>query len=326
MSAPEAWAIAQTHTTLAERFARMPWTPKAAPGADVQDVGDGVAVVSILGSLLKRGSGLYELPGTVDYRSALRGLARDGSVSRIVLVFDSPGGEVSGVDDFAQEVARAAKRKPVIAYCEDLCASAAYWVASQATEVYANRSARVGSIGVYSIIYDDSEAAAKEGVRTYVVKSTEFKGAGAPGVPVTDEQLADVQRLVDETHQAFTSAIRAARPKVNTAAFDGRTYGAREARNLGLIDGVKTLDAVLNAKPASQSDSKQRAAVTHRATTTHTEVQTMTATEQVEARIAAAVAAGATRSDVIRALQKADPELVARWCSEVTAAAKGGAR
>lgn len=332
MSAPEAWAVAASHAGLVEQFARMPWSPKAAPGVGAQYLDNGVAVLTICGTLLKYGSGLFALPGMIDYRSELRRLARDEHVQKVVLVFDSPGGEVAGTDDFAEEVRAVAKRKPVVAYCEDLCASAAYWVASQCTSVYANRAARVGSIGVYSVVHDDSEAASKEGVRVHVVRSADFKGAGAPGTPVTDEQLADVQRLVDGTHQAFVGAVRRARPGVNTAAFDGRLYSAREAQRLGLIDDVRRLDTIiLNAKPASASQSKpkQRAAVTHGATATHTEVQTMTATEQVETRIAAAVAAGQTRAEAIHALQKADPELIAQWCTEATAAAKaakGGAR
>ncbi len=202
------------------------------------------AVVDVVGTITKYGSSMSMLEyGAVGLRKSLRRAAADPNAKQIMLVLDSPGGSVSGVDDLAEEVVRAAKRKPVIAYCEDLCASAAYWVASQATEVYANRGALVGSIGVYSVIYDDSEAAAKEGVAVHVVKSAEFKGAGVPGAPVTDEQLADWQRMIDDTHNQFRDAVMRGRglseeqfAKVAT----GQVWSAKEAVKLGLIDGVTT--------------------------------------------------------------------------------------
>lgn len=202
------------------------------------------AVIDIIGTITKYGSSMSMLEyGAVGLRRSIRRAVADTNTKQILLVIDSPGGSVAGVDDLAEEVARAAKRKPVIAYCEDLCASAAYWVASQAREVYANRSALVGSIGVYSIVYDDSQAAADAGVKVHLIKSAEFKGAGEPGVPVTDEQLADWQRIIDDTHSQFRAAVMRGRD-MSAEQFEkvatGQVWKAEKAVKLGLIDGVTT--------------------------------------------------------------------------------------
>ena len=200
------------------------------------------AVIDVLGTITKYGSSMSALAhGAIGVRKSIRRAAADPNAKQIVMVFDSPGGTVAGIDDLAEEVRRATAKKPVIAYCEDLCASAAYWIASQCTEVYANRSAIVGSIGVYMLVYDDSEAAEKEGVKAHLVKSAEFKGAGAPGVPVTDEQLAEWQRQVNEVHEQFRAAVTRGRG-LTAEQFDavatGQVWNAKEAVKMGLIDGV----------------------------------------------------------------------------------------
>lgn len=207
------------------------------------------AVIDVLGSITKYGSSLSGMAyGTIGVRKAIRRAVADPNAKRILMVFDSPGGTVAGVDDLAEEVRKAAKSKPVLAYCEDLCASAAYWVASQATEVYANRSAVVGSIGVYMLVYDDSEAAAKEGVKAHLIKTSEFKGAGAPGLPVTDEQVSEWQRQINGVHAQFRQAVMRGR-KLSAEQFEavatGQVWEAKEALKLGLIDGVVAYDQLV---------------------------------------------------------------------------------
>lgn len=317
----EVWAVAPSHRALVEEYARAAWRPGVAPGVDMEPLDNGTALVHITGTLTKYGSGWLGVPGTTAYRSMLRALARDAQTKRIVMLFDSPGGSVAGVDDLAEEVRLAARKKPVIAYCEDLCASAAYWVASQAREVYANRSALVGSIGVYSIVYDDSQAAADAGVKVHLIKSAEFKGAGEPGVPVTDEQLADWQRIIDDTHSQFVAAVMRARPGVDSKSFDGRVHHAAQARKLGLIDGVKGLDEVL-ADSTGKANTSASASASATSITTYVAqaVQKVSATERVNALIAEGVGRGETRAHVIGALAQTHPELMRAWCDEKTAA------
>ena len=166
-----------------------------------------VAVVEILGVLTK--------PYMVEIRLRIIALASDDSVREIVLLIDSPGGHVAGANDLALAIRQARTVKPVHAFCEDLCASGAYWIASQATEVVVNPTGEIGSIGVFNLIADVSELEKNLGIKTYVVSTGALKTTGLG--EVTDEQIDAVQQTVNELGRQFMMAIRRGREKRITA-------------------------------------------------------------------------------------------------------------
>lgn len=216
---------------------------------------DGIAVIEIVGMMTKFGSSLSDTPGSVTLRKAVRNAAADNAIRGILLRFDSGGGMVAGTDDLAQDVARANTIKPVVAYIEDMCASAAYYVASQCGRVVANVSAIIGGIGIYAAIQDFSAAFAEQGVKVHVIKSAELKGAGEEGTKITDAQLAEFQRAVDSFADLFVTAVARGRGmsvKKAKALADGRVHVGAEAIPLGLIDAVETLDEAM-------ADLQQRA-------------------------------------------------------------------
>ncbi len=143
---------------------------------------DGVAVIPMSGPLFKGGS-KFSSASTVDVRRAVRQARDDPEVRGILLHIDSPGGHVAGIQELADEVRATDKVKPVHAHLDDLGASAAYWVASQARHVTANATAQVGSIGVVAIVEDSSGAAELQGVKVHVVATGERKGDFVPGAP-----------------------------------------------------------------------------------------------------------------------------------------------
>jgi len=225
---------------------------------------DGVAVVELFGTMTKYGSSLSGAPGSQDLAGAIGELAGRDDVRAIVLRIDSPGGTVAGTGDLADAVHAAAQRKEVVAVIEDLAASAAYWVASQASTVVANPSAYVGSIGAYTVLRDWSGADAARGVRTHVVRSGRYKGVGEPGAAIDTDDLADVQRVVDAAHGLFVAAVARGRgtrlsgEQLEDLA-DGRVWIAGEAVGLGLIDQVGTFETVMGGLvPAKQKARKPR--------------------------------------------------------------------
>ena len=214
-------------------------------------VGEGVAAIRLDGTLGKAASKFVDT-STAFVRRGLRSALADPAVASILLIVDSPGGYVAGTEDLAADVAAANELKPVVAYIEDLGASAAYWIASQAGRVFANGSARIGSIGVFAVIEDSSKAMEAEGVTVHVISTGPLKGAGAPGAPVTDEHLAAWQAEIDDDFARFAAGIRRGRGmsgKQVEAVSTGGTWGADAAKGLGLIDGVKPLDAVIAGMP-----------------------------------------------------------------------------
>jgi lambda family phage portal protein len=210
--------------------------------------GKQLAMIQVVGTLAK-GESSFGGTSSVQLRRDIRQAASDPNVSGILLAIDSPGGTVAGTADLAADVRAAASKKPVFAHIDDLGASAAYWIASQAERVTANApTALVGSIGTIMTVYDASAAAEAEGVKTLVFATGPLKGAGTPGSAVTDEQRSYFQGIVDATQASFDKAVRTGR-RLNSAQMSAvRTGGvwlASEAQQLGLIDAIQPLEKTL---------------------------------------------------------------------------------
>ncbi len=199
-----------------------------------------VAVVELSGTLDK--------PTMVALRTMMFDLAADEGVAEVVLIIDSPGGTLAGTNDLAAAVAYCRSRKPVSVAIEDLGASAAYWIASAASQVYVNPTGGVGSIGVYVVLADASEMFRKAGVEFIVVRSGTQKGAGLYGAKVRGEDLESIQSVVDHHARSFVAAVargrRMSTQRVSDVA-DGRLLIGEQAVAAGLADGVKTVEEVL---------------------------------------------------------------------------------
>jgi signal peptide peptidase SppA len=220
-----------------------------APRASQRERAGKVGFVSLLG-VLSKGHNPFEGSSTLQARRELRQAVGDPSVKAIVLLIDSPGGTVAGTQDLASDVREAAKIKPTIAHIDDLGASAAFWIASQASAIYANApTALVGSIGTIMTLYDMSEAAAKAGIKPIVVSTGPMKSAGIPGTKVTAPQVSYLQKLANEMQSEFDAAVRSGRKKMKSAdlakARTGEVFTARRAIELNLIDGIQSLEKTI---------------------------------------------------------------------------------
>lgn len=225
----------------------------------------GTALIDIDGPMMK-GFSKFGGASSVFTRRALRMAAADGDAKNILLTIDSPGGHVAGTQSLADEVRAARAIKPVHAQIDDLGASAAYWVASQAESISANRTARIGSIGVVAVVYDESKKFSAEGVKVHVVATGPYKGSFAEGTEVTPDQLAELQREVDALNAHFLAAVRDGRgmkPSEVKALADGRVHIAKDAKDLGLIDHVRSADETMAAlaEKAAAVGRRRRVAV-----------------------------------------------------------------
>lgn len=228
----------------------------------------GIAVTDLRGMMTKYGSSLSPLPGgTLGLQRTLRAAYADPSVLGMVLRIDSPGGNVAGTGALARDVRKISETKPIVAFIEDIGASGAYWVGSQAAQLVAGEEAYVGSIGVYAIVDDWSALFAKEGVKRHVIRAGAFKGAGTQGTEITAEQLAEFQRHINEVNGLFVKAVAGGRRMEFEQAMqlsDGRIHLAAQAKKLGLIDAVGSFEqAVKTAKRLSGDRSQGRSKAAH---------------------------------------------------------------
>ncbi len=270
MRAQQLWDAARAVDMMAHAAEEPPKLQSALRIEQAQN-GRSVAVVRIAGPMMKPQSS-FGGTSTVQARKDIRQAVADPNVSAIMLEIESPGGTVAGTSELASEVIRAKAAKPVWAQIDDLGASAAYWVASQADKVFANAdTAHVGSIGTYLPMYDMSGLAEREGVRTLVFATGPLKGAGVRGAKITDEQAEYFQQLVNDTQRAFDLAVQVGRGLTDQQLADVRTgavWTAPQAKKRGLIDGIqpgeKTRDdlARVAAKGRMKSEGDGRPVVT----------------------------------------------------------------
>ncbi len=175
---------------------------------------------------------------SIDKVSALLAAAdKDPDCERIVMVFHSPGGTVTGIPELAAKIRDVGTRKPVIAYTDGTCCSAALWLASQADTFLCSPSSMVGSVGVRCMVLDQSERLAKEGLKAESITSGKYKDMGANHRPITDDERKMMQARVDSIGKAFRAALTASRT-IAAEDMEGQTFSGEEAAAKGFVDGL----------------------------------------------------------------------------------------
>lgn len=208
----------------------------------------GFAIIPIFGVMEYRLSWIAALFGggtsTFDLIQAVRDQRLNKDTTGIVLHVDSPGGEVTGMEELAEEIRRAAQAKPVIAVVDGLAASAAYSATSQASEIWASPSSEVGSIGVFAVHFDESGALERRGVKPTIISAGKFKTEANPFEPLADSARAEMKRRVDEVYAQFVRDVargrRVSDSQVRENYGQGRVVTAAQAQRRGMIDQVRS--------------------------------------------------------------------------------------
>lgn len=217
-----------------------------------------VAVIPVTGLLVPRSLSTWfgTIGGQDGLRRTISAAARNPDVSAIVLDVDSPGGIVAGTAETAETVRAAAASKPVVAVANPLAASAAYWIAAQASEVVAVPGADVGSIGIVVAHQNVSRLQERMGVETTLIRAGKYKAEANPFEPLGEEARAAIQERVDAAYAAFVDDVARGRKTTAKAVREGfgegRVVEARRALSLGMVDRVATLDAVVAALAANR--------------------------------------------------------------------------
>lgn len=213
---------------------------------------NGIAIVPVEGALARKPD-VFELAygGIEDSQRVLdmvEGAASNAEVSGILLNIDSPGGFLTGGPEIADAVKYAGKLKPVVAWTGGMMASLAYWIGSQAGTVIASRSAIVGSIGVYTALYDYSKYLEALGVKVEVIKNKEaaFKAIGMVGTSLNDEQRSHLQERIQASFSEFRRTVKSARPGVADESMRGQVFTGMEAKNAALVDRVGDMNFALS--------------------------------------------------------------------------------
>jgi capsid assembly protease len=223
-------------------------------GDNQSEAAGGVGLIPLYGPIFPKANMMTEMSGATSleaFRSDFAMLLNDPRVETIVMDIDSPGGSAFMVPETADFIYEATKVKPVIAVANSMAASAALFLGSQASEFYVTDSGLVGSLG--TILAHDSIEGLQEkaGIKTTLITATDspYKAELAAEFDLSAEALAEAQKMVDQINDGFVNAVARGR---NTTVTDvkanygkGRVLTAKDALAVGMVDGIKTLDAVL---------------------------------------------------------------------------------
>lgn len=219
--------------------------PAAMRGYDVTP--EGIAIISVIGTLVRRTVGLEAQSGLTSYTTIGQQLAEaaaDPNIKAILLDIDSPGGEAGGAFDLADQIYTARKAKPIWAVANEEAFSAAYAIAAAASKIYVSRTGGVGSIGVIAVHLDQSQAEADAGLKYTAIYAGAHKNDLSPHEPLSDPARAALQTEVDRVYELFVSTVMRTRGLTQEAIKSteaGLFFGA-DAVSTGLADKLGTFD------------------------------------------------------------------------------------
>jgi signal peptide peptidase SppA len=176
------------------------------------------------------------------------------SAPAVALIVDSPGGSPVQSHLIYKRIRALAveKRKPVLVFVEDVCASGGYMIACAGDEIIVDPASIVGSIGVVTAGFGFVEAMRKLGVERRVYTSGESKVILDPFQPEKPDDVARLKAIQEEVHDHFIEIVRTRRGDVlakdRPEIFSGEFWSGRTAVSLGLADRAGDLRAVLRER------------------------------------------------------------------------------
>lgn len=224
----------------------------------------GVALLRLSGVMAPKANLFSQVSGGISTQQAIRQLESADADSRVrstVLAMDTPGGNVLGVPEFADTIRELSARKPIVVHSSEQLCSGGYWAGSAANAIYISSPVvTVGSIGVV-IDRNFNPSATTQQESVFAGK---YKRISKPNEPLSPEARALVQEDVDYVYTLFIDTVASNRgvtiEQVLENMADGRIFRGQQAIDAGLVDGVSTLDALLESMatdPAAYSTRRK---------------------------------------------------------------------
>lgn len=214
----------------------------------------GVTVIRMEGTMVTGLDSGADTIGSEVVGGELRDAADDPMIEAIVLRVNSPGGTPAAAQEIIRDLDYARSKKPVVVSMGDLATSAAYYVSVHADRIYANPDTFTAGVGVIWTFSDISRFNEKEGFNVSTVKSGSKKDMGSTARPITDEEQAYAQKIVDDSFENFISDVTSRRSIARSEIDDGRVIRGADAIRLNIVDEIGNLnDAINGAKKIAES-------------------------------------------------------------------------
>lgn len=236
--------------------------------------GGGVGVLSLYGPVFPKANLMTMLSGATSleaFTSDMQELLDDKDVKQIVVDFDTPGGTSDLVEETGDFIREARGIKPIYGIANTFAGSAGLWLLSQTSKAYSTPSGKVGSLGVYTTHEDYSAQDEKLGRKITIVSAGKYKTALNPHEPLSEEGKAYMKEDVDELMGIFVNAVAKGRglsaDHVIKNFGDGKMLSARKAKDVNMIDGVISMNDLLDQlveKNYATTSSSVRSSLAHK--------------------------------------------------------------
>lgn len=208
------------------------------------DTSDEIAIIYAQGDI-ESGEGDVNVIGEGAMRRSIIEARDNEDVKAIVLRIDSPGGSALTSDLIWREIELAKKIKPVVVSMGNYAASGGYYIACNASKIFAENNTITGSIGVFGILPNFSGLSTKMGIYSEQVNTHQNAGNYNPFAPIDEKFKAVTLEGVEKVYSTFVSHVAKGR-KMTFAQVDaiaqGRVWTGSEALKLGLVDKIGGLD------------------------------------------------------------------------------------
>lgn len=222
----------------------------------------GVALLRLSGVMSPKSNLFARVSGGISTQLAtlqLESAVVDARVRSILIAMDSPGGNVIGVPEFADTIFEIAQQKPVVVHTTEQLASAGYWAGSAANAVYI--SGPVVPVGSIGIVIDRSYNP-NSPTREESIVAGKYKRIAVSNEPLSAESRAIVQADVDYVYTLFVDTVAKHRGVTSEQVLehmaDGRVFRGQQAIDAGLVDGVSTLDALMEQMASNPAQFSTR--------------------------------------------------------------------
>jgi len=209
---------------------------------------DKIAIIYAQGEI-GSGEGDVNEIGEGSMRRSLREARLDDHIKAVVLRIDSPGGNALTSDLIWREIENTKKVKPVIVSMGNLAASGGYYIACNATKIFAENNTITGSIGVFGLLPNFTQLTSKMGINSEQVSTNTNAADYSIFKPLTENYKAFAQEGVEKIYSTFVSRVAAGR-RMTFAQVDaigqGRVWSGADALKIGLVDAIGGMDDALN--------------------------------------------------------------------------------
>lgn len=219
----------------------------------------GNAIIGVTGPLTYRSDFWTYFFGGCSYQGLMKSILAaeaDPDVKQLLFVFDTPGGEVTGIQELTDLMAKCKKPKTAMVDC--MCASAGLWIASQCDKIVSVKSGETGSLGVMTTVVSYAKAMEDAGIDVKVIRSAVSPNKNVPNryEEMTEAATSMLQAKVDKYGDMFLATV--AKGRKVTEDYAKKNFGmgamldAEEALAAGLIDEIGTIDSLLSGVAATK--------------------------------------------------------------------------